>query len=181
MIACHETHSACAKILIQHGANIHIVDRFGHDALMMSAYFGDRVTTQLLIDNGADVTRKEKNGRTALDLARKDKLKSIIKQSFSSSETSPRNEERYRSESVITPRSEYELYNDTTDCTFDSDLPQNIVLTPKPKVVNSMHEEYDKSNTPSPFRVEKSGRISLNRNSITPQKKITPLMVPSEE
>jgi hypothetical protein len=137
----------------------------------------------MLIDNGADLTRQEKNGRTALDLARKDKLKKIIRKSFTSPGTSPRDEERYRSESVITPRSEYELYNDTTDRgAVESDLPQNIILTPKPKVVNSMLEEYDKSNSLSPFRVEKSGRIGLNKKSMTPQnsmksqKKITSLM-----
>jgi hypothetical protein len=128
---------------------------------MLSVYFGDRVTTQLLIDAGANLERTEKNGRTAIDLARKDKIKKIVKRSLSSHNmVSPRDEDRYRSDSIISPRSEFELYNGHT-----RDSPENLS---SPSIYGDSKSELDygdMNNVKSPFKIEKSSRIGVRKKS----------------
>ena len=61
-----------AKILIEHNANVDLIDYYGYSPLMLAARNGDVEAVQLLIDNGADITRQstpQPYPKTALAIA----------------------------------------------------------------------------------------------------------------
>jgi ankyrin repeat protein len=62
-----------ARVLIQRGANVNYVDRFGYTPLLLAASidFGDTEMIELLLRSGAHTESRNKAGETALDLARK--------------------------------------------------------------------------------------------------------------
>ena len=55
-----------AKLLLNHGANINRLDRFGRTALHWAAITGHRDLLSLLVEHGADATMEDHNGQTAL-------------------------------------------------------------------------------------------------------------------
>ncbi len=62
-----------AKMLIERGANVNVVDRLGMTPLLWAASsdFGDSAMAELLLKAGAGADAKNKDGLTALELARK--------------------------------------------------------------------------------------------------------------
>jgi ankyrin repeat protein len=64
---------AMAKALIDRGANVNVVDKQGMTPLLWAASmdFGDPAMIELLLKSGAKADAKNKDGLTALDLARK--------------------------------------------------------------------------------------------------------------
>jgi ankyrin repeat protein len=62
-----ETHAA--KILLDHGADVHKTNHFGLTALMLASRRGNSALVQMLLDAGADVNAKTKAGDTALSNA----------------------------------------------------------------------------------------------------------------
>lgn len=157
MICAHEMHSSCAKILIDNGANICITDAMGHDAIMMSGYFGDFVTTKLLIDAGADTKRLDKHGRTALDLARKDKIKSILTKQMSEISLISHSDDGHKSYDISSPRSETEL--------FFGHASETINLVDSSEISRQ-----------TPFRVKKSERVAMLIKKRSSLKTSTPLI-----
>jgi ankyrin repeat protein len=61
-----------ARMLIDRGANVNHVDRLGMTPLLWasSSDFGDPAMVELLLKAGARADAKNKDGRTALELAR---------------------------------------------------------------------------------------------------------------
>ena len=67
-------HPECLPLLIEAGADINyvcrgITDYYSYTALMWAAEDGVTESVKILLENGADIHAKNKNGRTALDLA----------------------------------------------------------------------------------------------------------------
>ena len=64
---------AMAKTLIERGANVNVVDKLGMTPLLWAASmdFGDPSMIELLLKSGAKADARNKDGLTALDLARK--------------------------------------------------------------------------------------------------------------
>ena len=64
---------AMAKTLIDRGANVNVVDKLGMTPLLWAASmdFGDPAMIELLLKSGAKADARNKDGLTALDLARK--------------------------------------------------------------------------------------------------------------
>jgi ankyrin repeat protein len=62
-----------ARLLISRGADINHVDNFGMTPLLYAASidFGDNAMTDLLLRSGARADLRNRDGLTALDLARK--------------------------------------------------------------------------------------------------------------
>ena len=60
-----------ARMLIERGANVNVVDKQGMTPLLWAANidFGDSAMVELLLKAGAKADAKNKDGRTALELA----------------------------------------------------------------------------------------------------------------
>lgn len=68
--AARQGHLECVQVLIGAGADVHVLDRFGWNALHFAAYRSDGLDTcLLLIQMGVDTSIKTRDGQTALDLA----------------------------------------------------------------------------------------------------------------
>jgi ankyrin repeat protein len=65
-------------VLLAHGAPIDGVENRGRTALMIAAEVGDPGVVAFLIDRGADRARKDKQGKTALDLAASNQVRQIL-------------------------------------------------------------------------------------------------------
>jgi uncharacterized protein len=65
-------------VLLAHGAAIDGVENRGRTALMIAAEVGDPGVVAFLIDRGADRARKDKQGKTALDLAASNQVRQIL-------------------------------------------------------------------------------------------------------
>jgi hypothetical protein len=63
-------HVAVAKLLLEHGADIHARDNANWTPLHWAAYKGHFDVARLLLERGADPTVKNRDGKTPLDLAR---------------------------------------------------------------------------------------------------------------
>jgi hypothetical protein len=64
--ACNNGHTACARLLIDHEADVHATDMYGNSALC-GTVFGDRLScVKLLVQHGADVNCQNNDGRTPL-------------------------------------------------------------------------------------------------------------------
>ena len=66
-------------VLLTHGAALDATDNRGRTALMIAAALGDGSTVALLLQRGADRTLKDKDGKTALDLAANDEVRERLK------------------------------------------------------------------------------------------------------
>ena len=70
MQACLQGHYEIAKILIENGSEINVIEKEkGVTPLILAAYSGATGIIQLLLDAGADKTIKNKEGKTAYDIA----------------------------------------------------------------------------------------------------------------
>src|SRR3546814_2567226 len=64
-------------LLLEHGARVDEENRDGRTPLMTAAIKGHLPAVRTLIDAGADVTRSDYTGRTALDLAREGRSRQV--------------------------------------------------------------------------------------------------------
>ena len=68
-VLMYVTTADIARLLIEFGADVNLADADGTTALMKAAFFGRDEVVEALLANGADVTARQRNGATALDLA----------------------------------------------------------------------------------------------------------------
>ena len=62
-------HREVINLLIDHGAEVGLVDKLGRTPLPRSARLGYGAATKLLVDRGSVITTEDNDGRTARDLA----------------------------------------------------------------------------------------------------------------
>jgi hypothetical protein len=65
-IACRKGHTTCARLLIDHGADVHAKSVRGMSALYGAARCGHLSCVKLLVQHGADVNCQDNNGWTPL-------------------------------------------------------------------------------------------------------------------
>ena len=69
------------KYLLENGADINSKDKYGNTALMRASEFGRLEIVKFLVENGANINIKNKKCKTALDLAWKEEIKEILRES----------------------------------------------------------------------------------------------------
>jgi ankyrin repeat protein len=69
MLAGWRGHETCARLLIEHGADVNIQNENGDSAMFWAIQRGHAGLVQLLADNGADFEQKNKNGQTPIEYA----------------------------------------------------------------------------------------------------------------
>ena len=67
------------KYLVEKGANINATNDNGWTSLMYASKYGELETIKYLLENGADVNIKNKNGNAALDLAKIEDIKEVLR------------------------------------------------------------------------------------------------------
>ena len=65
--AVYGRYSEIASLLIVEGADINALDNKGRSPLQLASESGDSATVRLLVENGAKLDVRDKDGRTALD------------------------------------------------------------------------------------------------------------------
>jgi hypothetical protein len=65
-LACLFGHSACARLLIDHGADVHAKDNYQNSGLLIAARCGDLSCVKLLVQHGADMYCQDNDGLTPL-------------------------------------------------------------------------------------------------------------------
>jgi ankyrin repeat protein len=68
-LAADQDHREIINLLIDHGAEVGLVDKLGRTPLHRSARLGYGTATKLLLNTGSLVTTEDNDGRTARDLA----------------------------------------------------------------------------------------------------------------
>jgi uncharacterized protein len=66
-------------LLLAHGAELDAADNRGRTALMIASALGHAPTVGLLLQRGADRARKDKDGKTVLDLAANDEVRGKLR------------------------------------------------------------------------------------------------------
>lgn len=69
MLACEMAHEDVVRVLLEKGADVHIVNDGGQSPLMIAAVQGDATIAKLLLDHGAVVDVQDATGRTPLTFA----------------------------------------------------------------------------------------------------------------
>lgn len=69
LIACRSGNMSIMELLIQNGAEVMCMDSCRRHALHYCVVFGQKDAVKYMIDKGAEIDAKDKNGYTALDLA----------------------------------------------------------------------------------------------------------------
>ena len=67
------------KYLVEKGANINATNDNGWTSLMYASKYGELETIKYLLENGTDVNIKNKNGNAALDLAKIEDIKEVLR------------------------------------------------------------------------------------------------------
>jgi len=70
MIAAWKGHTVCARLLIEHGANVNLQTKSGESALSRAIAQDRRDIVRLLIDGGADLDQRYKGRETPVEYAR---------------------------------------------------------------------------------------------------------------
>lgn len=65
-------------MLIEAGAELEVVDQWGRTALHWAAAADRKDVVAMLLEAGADATPKEREGKTAHDLARSDEMRGLL-------------------------------------------------------------------------------------------------------
>jgi ankyrin repeat protein len=61
-------------MMIERGADVNRLDGYGVTPLHVATQYGNVAMMRLLVSQGADVTKRDRDGDTALDLAGRDNL-----------------------------------------------------------------------------------------------------------
>lgn len=69
MMATRYEQEDIARLLVQYGTDVSVVDNWGYSALFIAARYGRTNIIRLLLESGADVNLKNNSGSTALVLA----------------------------------------------------------------------------------------------------------------
>jgi len=69
MIACYKGYIGVARLLIEHGAQVHTATSNNATALTFAATLGQKELVRLLLIYGADPLKKDNTGRSAIDHA----------------------------------------------------------------------------------------------------------------
>ena len=80
MYASANGHLEVVKYLLENGADINAKDsNWGYTVLIYAAEYVNLETVQFLIENGADFNIKNNEGKTALDLAKTEEIKEVLR------------------------------------------------------------------------------------------------------
>jgi ankyrin repeat protein len=74
-----EGHNDAIEFLVDHGADVNYVNRWGNNSLMVAAGQGHESTVRLLLSKGADVNAENDDGETALTLAKRKDNREIVR------------------------------------------------------------------------------------------------------
>jgi uncharacterized protein len=77
---CRKGHLDIAKLLVSRGADLNLADEAGITPLMAAAYSDNYDLVRFLLISKAKAKLQNLKGKTALDKARSDKIKSLIQQ-----------------------------------------------------------------------------------------------------
>lgn len=70
---------AVLKVLLEHGADVNVRNKFGETPLLRSLQYGHEPLARLLIEHGADVNATTEEGETALMVAVKRKNEGLVR------------------------------------------------------------------------------------------------------
>ncbi len=79
MFASYSGNYNLVKFSIDNGADINLKCGGGWTALMLASEFGHLEIVKYLVENGADINIKDKNWDTALNYARTEKIKEVLR------------------------------------------------------------------------------------------------------
>lgn len=80
LIALQNQNAKIAKMLIEKGCKVDVIKKGnGLSALMYASYYGYFNTVKMLVENGADIKHKDKEGRTAYDIAKENGYEFMLK------------------------------------------------------------------------------------------------------
>ena len=83
MMSCREGHSSITKLLLDRGCKVNVVgEEFGDTALHYACYNGFTKGVKELIAQGANASIRSDNGRTPLDVARREGQQAIVASSW---------------------------------------------------------------------------------------------------
>jgi len=66
-MACQQGHLEVCKELLEHDANVNVVNSQGQSCLHLACMYGHFEAVKVIVDHGADLYLKDNQGRTALD------------------------------------------------------------------------------------------------------------------
>lgn len=78
-MAAFKDQNECIELLLKKGAQIDSQNYHGYTALHTAAEKGNKAGVLLLLTHGADKTIKDKEGKTALDLAQQRNRHKVVK------------------------------------------------------------------------------------------------------
>jgi ankyrin repeat protein len=78
-LAAQSGHPKTIERLLEAGANLNVRDKEGQTPLYKAAKFGYSKTVEKLLDSGANPNLEDKDGKTALDVARTNKIRELLK------------------------------------------------------------------------------------------------------
>ena len=79
ILASYYRYLEIIQYLVEKGANINATNDNGWTSLMYASKYGELETIKYLLENGADVNIKNKNGNAALDLAKIEDIKEVLR------------------------------------------------------------------------------------------------------
>jgi len=126
MIATEYNNLEIVQLLLDFNANIDMQNMNGWTALIMACYFGYENIVKYLIKHKADITIKDKNERTAFDVAEKRHLSNITK--ILEQADRHRKEKREKDKNYSEEEEEY-LYSSESEWDSDSDNNDNEIVT----------------------------------------------------
>lgn len=78
MEASRNGHIDIVEFLVSRGANINYVCDYGWNSLMLASARGNIRIVQYLLNQGAEIHHKSQNGKTCIDVAKDENIKSIL-------------------------------------------------------------------------------------------------------
>ena len=79
ILASYYRYLEVIQYLVEKGANINATNDNGWTSLMYASKYGELETIKYLLENGTDVNIKNKNGNAALDLAKIEDIKEVLR------------------------------------------------------------------------------------------------------